>query len=135
MLGLMNTILKYPQKTSTLPVINYFINTLEVIIINSIFLSWFNVNFILRPLHFLIQQLSHMKLSYLIMKKIGFNLLDDEDFTIPYIIDTILNAPDGHKLTTQAKKNVWIIDINGEDTITSQVTLDDVQCHHTPRGK
>ena len=24
-------------------------------------------------------------------KKIGFNLLDDEDFTIPYIIDTILN--------------------------------------------
>ena len=25
--------------------------------------------------------------------KIGFNLLDDEDFTIPYITDTILNSP------------------------------------------
>ena len=27
-------------------------------------------------------------------KKIGLNLLDDEDFTIPYIPDTIPNSPD-----------------------------------------
>ena len=31
-------------------------------------------------------------------KKIGFNLLDDEDFTIPYITDTIPNPPAGHQL-------------------------------------
>ena len=44
----------------------------------------------------------------------GFNLLDDNDFTIQYIIDTITNLPSGHKLPTQDKKNVWIININGK---------------------
>ena len=32
---------------------------------------------------------------------IGFNLLDDEDFTIPYVIDTIPNSRAGHQLPTQ----------------------------------
>ena len=36
-------------------------------------------------------------------KKIGFNLLDDEAFTIPYIIDTIHNSPAIHQLPSQAK--------------------------------
>ena len=31
-------------------------------------------------------------------KKVGFNLLDDEDFKIPYITDTIPNSPAGHQL-------------------------------------
>ena len=39
-------------------------------------------------------------------KKIGFNLLDDKDFTIPYITDTIPNSPAGHKLPSQAKRNM-----------------------------
>ena len=53
-------------------------------------------------------------------KKIGFNLLDDEDFTIPYITDTIPNLPAGNQLPSQAKRNVWIIAINGEQPITAQ---------------
>ena len=53
------------------------------------------------------RQLSHMKLSYLP------NLLDDEDFTIPYITDTIPNYPAGHQLLSQAKINLWIIAMNG----------------------
>ena len=36
-------------------------------------------------------------------KKTGLNVLDDEYFH--YVIDTIPNSPDGHQLTTQAKKN------------------------------
>ena len=44
-------------------------------------------------------------------KKIGFNLLDDEDFTIPYVTDTIPNSPADHKLPTQDQRNVWINDI------------------------
>ena len=51
--------------------------------------------------------------------KIGFNLLDDEGFTVPYVIDTIPNSPTGHQLPTQANKNVDIIDINVEETITA----------------
>ena len=47
-------------------------------------------------------------------KKVGFNLLDYEDFTIPYITDTIPNSPACHQLPSQAKWNLWIIDINGE---------------------
>ena len=39
-------------------------------------------------------------------KKIGLNLLDDEDFTIPYITDNILNSPGFHQLPSQAKRNV-----------------------------
>ena len=39
-------------------------------------------------------------------KKVGFNLLDDEDFTIPYITDTTLNSLAGHQLTAQAKNNM-----------------------------
>ena len=34
-------------------------------------------------------------------KKIGFNLLDDDDFTIPYITDTIPNSPAGHQLPSR----------------------------------
>ena len=46
-------------------------------------------------------------------KKIGFNLLDDEYFTIPYITDTIPNSPASHQLSSQVKINVWILSING----------------------
>ena len=52
--------------------------------------------------------------------KSGFILMDDEDFTIPYITNTIPNTPAGHQLPSQAKPNVCIIYINGEDPITSQ---------------
>ena len=31
-------------------------------------------------------------------KKIGYNLMDDEGFTVPYITDTIPNLPAGHQL-------------------------------------
>ena len=44
--------------------------------------------------------------------KIGFNLLDDEYFTIPSVIDKTPNSSARHKLPTQYLKNVWIIDIN-----------------------
>ena len=37
-------------------------------------------------------------------KKFGFNLLDDEEFTIPYVTDTIPNFPSGHQIPTQVKK-------------------------------
>ena len=46
-------------------------------------------------------------------KKIGFNSLDNEYFTIHYVIDTTPNSPVGYQLPTQAKKNAWIVAING----------------------
>ena len=68
-------------------------------------------------------------------KKVGFNLLDGDDFKIPYITDTIPNLPDIHQLPAQALKNVWIIDINGEEPITYKGVLDELIHHQTPRGK
>ena len=47
-------------------------------------------------------------------KKVSFNLLDDKDFTIPYVVDTIPNSLAFRKLLTQANKNVWIVAINEE---------------------
>ena len=49
--------------------------------------------------------------------------MDGYDFTIPYIIDTTSNSPTVHELMKQAKKNVWIIFINGKYPITSKVAL------------
>ena len=136
MFGLMNIILASPLKTSTLQVHYSFDNILKVIFIIQTYSILFHVNLILHPLHLDMKQLSHMTLSYLPQeRKIGFNLLDDEDFTIPYITDTIPNSPDGHRLPPQAKQNVSIIAINGEDPITAQGVLDELNCHQTPRGK
>ena len=67
-------------------------------------------------------------------KEIGLNLLDDRYFTIPYVVDTIPNSPAGHQLLTQAKKNVWIFAINGEDSITAQGALDKLHYHKNWRG-
>ena len=61
--------------------------------------------------------------------------MDDKDFTIPYVTDKIPNSLAGSQLTTQARKNVWMVAINGEDTITAQVALDELDCHQNPRGK
>ena len=68
-------------------------------------------------------------------KKIGFNLMDDEDFTIPRILDKSPNLPAGHQLLTQAKKNAWIISTNGKEPITDQGTLDELQHNQTQHGK
>ena len=62
-------------------------------------------------------------------KKIGFNLLGDEYFTIPYVTDKIPNSTAGNKLPTYSKQNVWIIAINGEKNITDQDKLDEINLH------
>ena len=43
--------------------------------------------------------------------------------------------PAGHQLPSQAKRNVWIVAINGEEPITDQGVLDALNRHQTPRGK
>ena len=45
--------------------------------------------------------------------KVVFNLLDYEDFTIPYSTDTIPNSSAGHQLPSHSKRNVLSIAING----------------------
>ena len=67
--------------------------------------------------------------------KIGFNLLYDDGFTILYITDTIPNSPDGRQLPSQAKRNVWILDINVEEPIIAQCVLDELNLHQTPMVK
>ena len=57
------------------------------------------------------------------VNKFGFNQLDDDYFIIPYITDTIPNLRTDHQISAQAKKNVWIIDKNGEDPIKDQDAL------------
>ena len=67
--------------------------------------------------------------------KVGYNLLDDENFKITYITDTIPNSLDCHQHPSQANRNVWIIAINGEETITDQGVLDEINCHQATREK
>ena len=68
-------------------------------------------------------------------KKVVFNLLDDEEFIIPYITDKIQNSPAGYQLPSQAKISAWIIAINGKEPITAQGVLDKISCHQTTRRK
>ena len=68
-------------------------------------------------------------------KKIGFNLFDNEDFTIPYVIDTTPNFPAGHQLMTQDKICFWIVDINEEELINPQGFLNELHQHHNQHGK
>ena len=51
-----------------------------------------------------------------------------------YVTNKITGSPAGHQLPTYLK-NVWIIDINGEEHITYQGTLDELNQHQNPRGK
>ena len=60
--------------------------------------------------------------------------MDDEDFKIPYITDTIPNSPAGHQLPSQAKINVWIIAINEEEYITSKDVLNELNPRQNPQG-
>ena len=68
-------------------------------------------------------------------KKVGCNLLNDEDFTIPYITNTTPNSPASHQLTAKARRKMWIIYINGEEPITDKGALNEVNCHQNTRGK
>ena len=54
------------------------------------------------------------------VQNIGFNLMGDADFTIPYTIDTILNSLAGNQLMTQDKENVCNIVINAVESITAK---------------
>ena len=67
------------------------------------------------------------------IKKVGFNLLDYEYFKIPYITDKIPNSRAGRQFPSQAKRNMWIISINGGEPITAQGILDELNRHQTPR--
>ena len=67
--------------------------------------------------------------------KFGPTLLDEEYFTIPYIIDIITNLRASRQLPTQAKQNMWVVAINGEDSLTTQGAIDELNKHQTPRRK
>ena len=66
--GLINIILVSTYNTSTLQVIYYFNKILKVFFTICNCLTWFHVNLIFHPLHFVIQKLLHIKLSYLLLE-------------------------------------------------------------------
>ena len=61
--------------------------------------------------------------------------MDDEYFTTPYVTDTIPNSQSGHQIPTQDKKLLWIISINGEEPITDQGAIDELNFRQTSCGK
>ena len=67
-------------------------------------------------------------------KKIGSNLMDDDEFTIPYIIGTITNYLTFHLLLKQTKKIFRITTINRENPITSIGSLEKLHYYNTQFG-
>ena len=112
--GLMNIIIKSPPKIITLLVIYSFKKNPESLLYNSELLNLIPCELYFTPTPFHDTKI----LTYEIElppygNKYGFNLLDDEDFTIPYITDTFPNSPAGNQPPTQDKQNMCIIDTNG----------------------
>ena len=60
--------------------------------------------------------------------------MDYDDFTIPYIIDTVPNSPEGNQLPTKYKK-LNILDVNGEDPISTKGGLENLKCYQTQHVK
>ena len=93
------------------------------------------MSLILNPLRFVIQQLSPLKLSYLPLERklvliywIMRILKSLISLIQPQIQQLVVNFQ--HRL-----KNVWIIAINVEETITAQGALGEINFHQTPRVK
>ena len=135
MFGFMNIIFVSLLKTHKIHVIYSFNKIMKFIFINSYLLNLIpcEPGFTSTPFY------DTSVLTYKIElplsgKKVGFNILDDEDFTISYITDTIPNSPSINQPSTQAKRNVCIIAINVKEPIIYQGALDELNCHKTPRG-
>ena len=60
--------------------------------------------------------------------------MDDDDFNIPYILETTPNSLEGHQLISQAKNNVWIVEIDGQETINSEGAPEEIQKHQYNKG-
>ena len=56
--------------------------------------------------------------------KIGFNLIGDDDFKTPYILDTIYKYPEGKQILTQATIYFFNICINIKYLITAKGGLE-----------
>ena len=69
MFGLINIIFVSPYKISTLQVLYPLNKIIKIIFIIQTSSNLFHVNLILNPLHYMIQQLSHIKLSYLPLER------------------------------------------------------------------
>ena len=69
MFGLINIIINYIYKKSTLQVTYSFCKILKVIFIIQTSSTWFHANLVLHPLHLVMRQLSHMPLNYLPLER------------------------------------------------------------------
>ena len=68
-------------------------------------------------------------------KKFGINLMDDDDFNIPYIVELVPNYLAGHKLPDQAKNNFFIVEIYGEYSIVYKGDLEEIKLHQPNKVK
>ena len=94
----------------------------------------FCVKLIVHPLHLVMRQLSHMTLSYLPLER-KLVLIYWMMRILKYLTSPIPNSPAGRQLPSQAKRNVWIVAINGEEPITDQGVLDEPNRHQNLRVK
>ena len=131
MFGLENIIIISPYNTITIQVLYYFKNTLKVLFIIKTLSTWFHVDLILQPLHSVIQKFSHIKLSYIPLE-IKLVLIYWMMKTLQYLISLIQSQIHQPFINSQhRKKNVWIIDINGEEPIIAQGVVDEINCYQT----
>ena len=61
--------------------------------------------------------------------------MNGDDFTITYILVVIIYSPEVHQLQYQAQNNIWIVEIDGEDTITDKGDIENIQKYQTNSGK
>ena len=68
-------------------------------------------------------------------KKFGINLMDDDGFNIPYIVEMVPDYLAGYQLPDQTKNNLFIVEIYGEYPIMSKVDLEEIKLHQSNKVK
>ena len=111
--SLINIIIVYTYKTSTLQVIYYFKSILKVVFMIQISWNCVNVNLNLHPLHFVIQPFSYIKLSYLPLE-INLVFIYCIMNTLQSYVSLIQSQIRQTVINSQCRiNNVWIVAING----------------------
>ena len=64
-------------------------------------------------------------------KKFGINLMDDDDFNIPYIFEMVLDYLVGNQLPDHTKKHFFIVEIYGEYPIMDKGDLKDIKLYQS----
>ena len=69
------------------------------------------------------------------VKKSGTNLMDNDDFNIPYVVEFVPNFLAGHQFPDKTKKISLIVRFYGEDSVMASGSLEEIKLLRYNNGR